>query len=68
MIDTIILSIPKTKMITLDLTTSGVQPLDLQARTAVYDKYVKNPSPRDTATGRYFPRLTGYKRKNGKLE
>jgi hypothetical protein len=68
MIDTIILSLPKTKIITLDLTTSGVRPWDLQARTQVYDKFVKNPSSRDKQTGRYFPRLTGYKRKNGKLE
>ena len=68
MIDTIILSIPKNKTITLDLTTNGIQAWDLQARTRVYDKFVKNPSPRDTETGRYFPRLTGYRRKNGKLE
>jgi len=68
MIDTIILSLPKTKIITLDLTTSGVRPWDLQARTQVYDKFVKNPSPHDKQTGRYFPRLTGYRRKNGKLE
>src|SRR3990167_6292545 len=68
MIDTVILSLPKTKIITLDLTTSGVRPWDLQARTQVYDKFVKNPSPRDKQTGRYFPRLTGYRRKNRKLE
>jgi hypothetical protein len=68
MIDTIILSLPKTKIVTLDLTINGVQPWGLQARTQIYDKFVKNPSSQDTKTGRYFPRLTGYKRKNGKLE
>ena len=68
MIDTIILSLPKTKTITLDLTTNGVQPWRLQARTQIYDKFVKNPSPSDTKNGQYFPQLTGYKRKKGKLE
>lgn len=52
----------------LDMSNYGVSGWDLQARTRAYEKFVKNPSKRDTDSGRYFPRLTGFKRKNGKLE
>jgi len=67
MIDTIILSIPREKAVMLDLTASGVPPWNLQARTRAYEKLIKNPSPRDLQSGLYFPRLTGYRRKNGKF-
>lgn len=68
MIDTIILSIPREKTVTVDMTYYGTPPWDLQARTKMYEKFVKNPSPRELASGLYFPYITGYKRKNGKLE
>jgi len=68
MIDTIILSIPKSKFIMLDMTGRGVSSWDLQARTKAYEKYVKNPSSRDMELGLYFPRLTGYHRKNSELQ
>ena len=63
MIDTVILVVPKTQAIMLDLTAKGVFSWDLQARTNAYDKYVKNPSAQDKKKGLYFPRLTGFKRK-----
>jgi len=68
MIDTVILTIPKEKIITVDMSYSGTPAWDLQSRTKMYDKYVKNPSPRDLASGLYFPYITGYRRKNGQLQ
>jgi hypothetical protein len=67
MIDTVILSIPTTKIIVLDESAHGVLPWDLQARGRGFEKYVKNPSERDKASGLYFPRLTGYKRGSTKM-
>lgn len=66
MIDTIILSIPREKA-TL-IISDGHQPWFLQSRTNVYDKFVRNPSKRDLESGRYFPRLTAYKRKMSNRE
>lgn len=68
MIDTIVLTIPRSKFLMLDLTSRGVSAWDLQARTRVYDKLVRNPSSRDIETGLYFPRLTGYRRKGDNLQ
>ena len=62
MIDTIILSIPREKVI-LGPVASGGKTWDLQARTGAYDKYVHNATAADEKTGLYFPRLTGYRRK-----
>ena len=62
MIDTVILTIPRSKTTQLDLTIKGVKGWDLQSRTGAYDKYVRNPSPEE-AKIIYFPRLTYYKRK-----
>jgi hypothetical protein len=63
MIDTVCLLIPKDKLIVLEMSSYGVPTWNLHSRTDQYDKYVKNPSKRDKDSGRYFPRLTGYKRK-----
>ncbi len=63
MIDTVCLLIPKDKLIALEMSSYGVPTWSLHSRTGQYDKYVKNPSKRDKEGGRYFPRLTGYKRK-----
>lgn len=63
MIDTICLLIPKDKVVMLDLTNQGVSGWDLQSKTNEYDRFVKNPSKRDLESGKYYPRLTGYKRK-----
>ncbi len=62
MIDTIILSIPKSKIINLDLSLQGVGLWGLQSRARGFEKYVRNPSLQDKKTGFYFPRLTGIKR------
>jgi len=51
-----------------DMSAHGVSGWDLQSRTSVYSKFVKNPSRKDTESGLYFPRLTGFRRKNGTLE
>lgn len=63
MIDTICLLIPKDKVVMLDLSNQGVSGWDLQSKTNEYDRFVKNPSKRDLESGKYYPRLTGYKRK-----
>ena len=65
MIDTIILSLPMEKVRTLDLSGYGVEKWDMQARAKAHEKYVKNPSLRDKASGLYFPTLTGHRRKAG---
>lgn len=57
MIDTIVLSIPKSKF---GRPTSSPS-WNLHSRTASYDKFVKNPSKKEKDTGLYFPRLSGYK-------
>jgi hypothetical protein len=59
MIDTIVLSIPKSR-IARPTSSPG---WDLYASTSNYDKFVKNPTKREKDTGLYFPRLSGYKRK-----
>ncbi len=64
MIDTVCLLIPKDDMTILDLSHQGVPTWDLHSKTGQYEKYVKNPSKRDLDSGSYFPRLTGYHRKN----
>ena len=58
MIDTICLLIPKNKMVFL----SGASSWELYSKTEQYEKYVRNPSKAEKTTGKYFPRLTGYKR------
>jgi hypothetical protein len=67
MIDTIILVLPKSKVVTLDMATSGIYSWDLQSRTSAYDKFIKNPSSKDKKLGLYFPRLTGFKRKQKRI-
>jgi len=59
MIDTVCLLIPKDKMTFL----KGVSSWELYSKTDQYQKFVRNPSKTEKDTGKYFPRLTGYKRK-----
>ncbi len=61
MIDTIRLLIPKRAM----CYRSGISGWDLYSQTEFYSKYVRNPSKIEKETGKYFPRLTGYKRRFG---
>lgn len=42
---------------------SGVSNWELYSKTDEYEKYVRNPSKAERETGKYFPRLTGYKRR-----
>ncbi len=58
MIDTVCLLIPKNKMFYL----AGVSSWDLYSKTDQYAKFIRNPSKAEKETGKYFPRLTGYKR------
>ena len=41
----------------------GVSNWELYSKTDEYQKFVRNPSKIEKGTGKYFPRLTGYKRK-----
>ena len=59
MIDTVCLLIPKDKMAFI----SGISSWELYSKTEEYTKYIRNPSKAERETGKYFPRLTGYKRK-----
>lgn len=59
MIDTICLLIPRDKMTYL----SGISNWELYSKTNQYEKYVRNPNKAEKETGKYFPRLTGYKRR-----
>lgn len=56
MIDTVILSIPKST-----LTFLNEAKWDLSARTISYERYIKNPWKKEKDSGLYFPRLSGYK-------
>jgi hypothetical protein len=64
MIDTICLLIPKSKVRPVDSKKYNVPLWHLHSKTAQYDKYVRNPPKRPLGSEAYFPRLTGYKRKN----
>lgn len=59
MIDTVCLLIPKYEMSFVDQMSTW----DLYSQTDQYAKYVRNPSKLERDTGKYFPRLTGYKRR-----
>ena len=56
MIDTVVLSIPKSA-----ITFLNDAKWDLSARTIAYERYIKNPWRREKDSGLYFPRLSGYK-------
>ncbi len=61
MIDTICLLIPKDKLLFLSENNGPVW--SLQSHTEEYDKFVRNPTKLQKESGKYYPRLTGYKRK-----
>lgn len=61
MIDTIILNIPRKQEHTSD------KLWNLQAVTPNYYKYINNPTSINLQSGLYFPRLTGYSRREGKM-
>lgn len=69
MIDTVIISIPKSTVKNVSNPSSSSLGWDQQSKTSYYAKFVKNPSKRDLESGLYFPRLTGINRNvNGRLD
>ena len=69
MIDTVIISIPKDKVVNVLYPNSDTLGWHQQATGHSYKKFVKNASKQDKETGLYFPRLTGIKRKDeGQIE
>lgn len=66
MIDTIIISIPKNKIMNIGNEINGVLGWDRQAKTRIYEKFVRNPTKSEKESGDYHPRLTGIRRKVGK--
>jgi len=69
MIDTVIISIPKSVVKNVSNPSSNSLGWDQQSKTSYYAKFVKNPSKRDLESGLYFPRLTGINRNvNGRLD
>lgn len=63
MIDTICLLVPRNRITVFADAKDGTSTWNLHAKTEHYEKFVKNPSKSNTASGKYFPRLTGYNRK-----
>ncbi len=64
MIDTVILTVPREKLFDI----AGALPWELKDRRGGYEKWIKNPSTENKATGLKFPTLTGIKRKTGVKE
>lgn len=58
MIDTVCLLIPKDKISYLE----GIVSWGLYSKTDQYIRFIRNPSKIERETGKYFPRLTGYRR------
>lgn len=61
MIDTVILTLPKSQATFLKTTGQDAPEWDLQARGNGYEKFIKNPSKSDLESGLYFPRLTNFR-------
>lgn len=69
MIDTIIISVPKDKIINVLNPNKTALGWNQQATGPSYTKFIRNPSKQDLESGLYFPRLTGINRKiNGKID
>lgn len=63
MIDTVIISISKSKVRSVGSHNNDSFGWNQQSQTSYYSKFVKNPSKKDIESGLYFPRLTGINRK-----
>ena len=63
MIDTVIISISKSKVRSVGNTNNDSFGWNQHSQTSYYSKFVKNPSKKDLESGLYFPRLTGINRK-----
>jgi hypothetical protein len=58
MIDTVCLLIPKHEMRYF----SGVENWDVYSKTDQYERFIRNPTKTQKESGKYYPRLTSYKR------
>lgn len=58
MIDTICLLVPESDINYI----SGISSWELYSKSEQYEKYVRNPTKAEKETGKYFPRLTRYRR------
>lgn len=67
MIDTVIIKIPRDEVKFTNMNNYGIK-WNLQSSTPSYEKFVRNPSSYDISGGAYFPRLTGYRRKDKNSE
>lgn len=65
MIDTIIISIPKDKVVNVSNPANETLGWHQQSKTPIYEKFIRNPTKAEKESGYYFPRLTGIKRKAG---
>lgn len=63
MIDTVILSIQRSSVVSVSNPTNETLGWNQQSNTPAYTKFIRNPSKKDIDSGLYFPRLTGIKRK-----
>ncbi len=63
MIDTVIISISKSKVRSVGSPNNDSFGWNQHSQTSYYSKFVKNPSKKDLESGLYFPRLTGINRK-----
>lgn len=63
MIDTIIISIPKNKVVNVSNPANETLGWDQQSKTTIYQKFIRNPTKSEKESGYYFPRLTGIRRK-----
>src|SRR5438132_465796 len=65
MIDTVVIALPRANISMNDRDNKGRQMWDQHTRAKGYEKYVRNPSQTETATGLYFPRIAGINSGNG---
>lgn len=63
MIDTVCLLIPLNLCIFLDKNNEEIPDWDMHSKTENYQKFVRNPTKKDKASGLYFPRVTLFKRR-----
>ncbi len=69
MIDTVIISIPKDKVVNVSNPANETLGWDQQSKTSIYAKFVRNPTKAEKESGYYFPRLTGIKRQaDGRID
>ncbi len=63
MIDTVCLLIPLDQCVFMDKDNKEIPNWDMHSKTENYQKFIRNPTKADKATGMYFPRITLFKRR-----